>query len=191
MAWIKKLLSPWGIALALLVAFLGWQGYGYWQDRGLQDALMSDPAFATPEMKLDFSKTIPYDPLSFLGRGAHAGLWTWTPKGLDLTPEGSKYFRMEGDQIISQTTAGKRRLARIQLQSTKSDGEQIDFFYEWMEISPAAAALLVPPPKLGEQYLAKATLVREGDTWRVISLETRDFDEPLGHLQDVAHGVRR
>ena len=188
---MKKLFSPWGIALALLTGFLAWQGYGYWFDRGLQDALMGDPAFATPELRLDFPKTIQYDPLSFVGRGAHAGFWTWTPKGLNLTDQGAKYFRMEGDQIVSEAPAGKRRLARIQLQSDTAEGKQIVFFYEWMEISPPAVALLKPPPKLGEPYLAKAMLAREGDGRRVKSLEARDFDEPLGRLQDVAHGVRR
>jgi hypothetical protein len=191
MSSLKKLLSPWGIALGLLLVFLAWQGYGYWKDRGLEQALERDPAFASPELKLDFSKKIQYDPLSFVGRGAHAGLWTWTPKGLELTPEGGKYFRMDGDQIVSQAPAGTRRLTRIQLQSSTAAGTQLDFFYEWVELSPAAEALLKPAPRKGEEYLARAVLERTGAGWQVKSLETRDFDEPLGRLQDIANGVLR
>ena len=187
----KKLLSPWGIAFVLLLVFLAWQGYKYWRDRGLEQALAADPAFASPELKLDFSKNIRWDPLSFVGRGAHAGLWSWTPKGLELTADGGKYFRMDGDQIVSQAPAGARHLTRIQLQSATPAGTQLYFFYQWTDLSPAAELLLKPAPRKGEDYLAKAVLEKTGSGWQVKSLETRDFDESLGRLQDIAHGVQR
>ena len=188
---MKKLLSPWGVALTLLVVFLGWQGYGYLRDRGLEQALAQYQPFATPELKLDFSKHIQYDSLNFVGRAAHAGLWTWTPKGLELTPEGSKYFRTDGDQIVSQAPAGARRVTRIQLQSATPAGTQVDFFYEWTDISPVTQAVLLPAPKKGEEYLGRALFEHASGGWKVKSLETRDFDEPLARVQDVAHGVLR
>ncbi|MBI3935195.1 MAG: hypothetical protein HY316_10935 [Acidobacteria bacterium] len=185
----KRFLTPWKIAAVLLAVFLISQAYLTRRDRVMVSALDSPPAFATPELKLEFSKNIPYDPLSFVGRGARAGFWTWTPQGLELTPEGSKYFRMDGDRMVSQAAAGRRRFSRLRERTTHGENQQIVFFYQWEEITPATAALLFPPPKLGEEYLASAVLVPSGDAWQVSSLETRDFDEPLAHLQSIASGV--
>ena len=187
-AW-KRLLTPWKIAAALLAVFLIAEAYIAWRDQALIGALESAPAFATPELKLSFSKKIQYDPLSFVGRGARAGLWTWTPQGLELTPEGSKFFRMDGETIVSQGAAGRRRLSRIRERTTQAERQQIVFFYQWEEIASPTAALLAPPPKLGDEYLASAVLARSGNGWAVSSLETRDFDEPLAHLQSIASGV--
>ena len=189
-AW-KRLLTPWKIAAALLAVFLISQAYLTWRDSFAVSALNDYQAFAAPELKLSFSKNIQYDPLSFVGRGARAGLWTWTPQGLELTPEGSKFFHMDGEMIVSQGAAGRRRLSRIRERTTQGDRQQIVFFYEWEEISPPLAALLAPPPKLGDEYLASAVLARAGNGWAVSSLETRDFDEPLEHLQSIASGVLR
>ena len=65
------------------------------------------------------------------------------------------------------------------------------FFYRWDEISPVVTALLVPPPKPGDEYLANAVLSRTSGGWELTSLETRDFDEPLARLQSIASGVLR
>src|SRR3989304_4570445 len=157
-AW-KRLLTPWKIAAALLAVFLIAEAYLAWRDQALIGALESAPAFATPELKLSFSKKIQYDPLSFVGRGARAGFWTWTPQGLELTPEGMKYFRMEGDMIVSQVQAGRRKVSRMrnkEMQDGRALRYTIDFFYEWTEISPPAVALLYPPPKINDEYLGKA-----------------------------------
>jgi len=189
-AW-KRLLTPWKIAAALLAVFLVSQVYFTWRDQAIVSALESAPAFATPELKLSFSKNIQYDPVSFVGRGAHTGLWTWTPQGLELTAEGSKYFRMDGETIVSHGAAGRRRLSRIRERITQAESQQIVFFYQWEEIASPTAALLAPPPKLGDEYLASAVLARSGNGWEVSSLETRDFDEPLEHLQSIASGVLR
>ena len=189
-AW-KRLLTPWKIAAVLLAVFLISQAYLTWRDSFAVSALNNYQAFAAPELKLSFSKKTQYDPLSFVGCGARAGLWTWTPQGLELTPEGSKFFRMDGEMIVSQGAAGRRRLSRIRERTTQAESRQIVFFYEWEEIAPPTAALLAPPPKLGDEYLASAVLMRAGNGWEVSSLETRDFDEPLVHLQSIASGVRR
>ncbi len=187
----KRYLTPWKIAVVMVGVFLITEAYLMWRDRAIEAALRNAPAFATPALKLEFSSKIPYDPLSFVGRGAHAGFWNWTPQGLELTAEGSKYFRVDGDQIISNSPAGSRRLTRIQSRSPQGDGQRIEFFYEWVEISPAADALLRPAPKTGEEYLASAALARRGAGWEMTTLETRDFDEPLQRLQDAAGGIRR
>lgn len=189
-AW-KRLLTPWRIAAALLAGFLLSQAYFSWQDRSLIAALNSHPPFAMPAFELRFSRRIPYDPLTFVGRGARAGLWKWTPEGLELTPEGGAYFRMEGEWIVSHAVAGRRRYARLRERTREGEHERIAFFYQWEEISIPAVALLFPPPELGKEYLATAVMSRTAEGWTVRSLQTRDYDEPLAHLQSIASGVRR
>jgi hypothetical protein len=185
----KRLLQPWKIAAALIAVFLISQAFLSWRDRFIVSALEKSPAFAAPEFPLEFSSKIQYDPLTFVGRGARAGFWKWTPEGLELTEDGSRYFRMEGERILSQAAAGRRRFSRLRERTTQGEHETITFFYKWEELSPPTVALLYPPPKLGDEYLASAVLVRSGESWEVTGLETRDFDEPLAHLQAIASGV--
>jgi len=185
------LLSPWGIAAVLVGAFLIVQGYESWRDRGLQAAIEGYEPFASPTFDLQFSRKLPFDPLSFLGRGVQSGLWQWTPEGLILTDEGRKFFEQSGDQFISRASAGRRKVQRMPSIRSPRGGREIEFFYEWTEISPPAVALLYPPPRTGEEYLGRATLAREQGAWKVTSLVTRDFDETLSHLQDIASGVRK
>lgn len=187
----RRFLTPWKIAAVLLAAFLITQGYLWWRSRFIVEVMNDFPAFATPGFKLEFSSKIQYDPLTFVGRGARAGFWKWTPQRLVLTESGRRYFRMEGDKIVSQMTAGRRQLSGLREQSTQGDRIRINFYYRWEELSPPTVALLYPPPKLGEDYLGSAVLVRLGEKWEVTSLETRDFDEPLEHLQSIASGVRQ
>lgn len=189
-AW-KRYLSPWKLALILVAMFLMYQGYQWLRDQELVAALEGTPEFASPELSLTFPKGIQYDPLSFVGRGARAGWWRWTPAGLVLTEEGGKYFRMEDNNIVSHGPAGRRRFSRLRERSAQPDAVRLVFFYRWEQISPPATTLLTPPPQLGSEYLARAVLRREGDTWRLVSLEARDFDEPLQRLRDVASGVLR
>ena len=185
----KRFLTPWKIAAVLIAAFLISQVYFSWRDSFIVSALDNSPAFAAPKFPLEFSKKIQYDPLTFVGRGARAGFWTWTPEGLELTPEGSRFFRMEGEMIASQAAAGRRRFSRLRERTTQGENEKIDFFYQWEELSPPTVALLFPPPELGDEYLATADLVHSGKGWELRSIETRDFDEPLAHLQSIASGV--
>jgi hypothetical protein len=187
----KRMLQPWKIAAVLLGIFLLSQAYFAWSDRFVAATLNSHPAFATPEFPLEFSKTIQYDPLTFVGRGARAGFWDWTPEGLVLTQEGSRHFRMEGDRIVSHAVAGRRHFARLRERVTQGTTERVSFFYAWDELTPPAVALLFPPPKLGDEYLASAVLARSGDGWEVTELETPDFDKPLQQLQAIASGVLR
>ena len=185
----KHLLQPWKIAVFLMAIFLASQAYFYWQDRPIVSALNDDPKFSMPEFPLEFSTTIQYDPLTFVGRGARAGFWDWTPEGLVLTEDGSRYFGMEGDRIVSHTTAGRRRFSRLRERVSLAETETVHFFYLWEEISAPAVALLFPPPKLGDEYRARAELVYVGGTWQVSSVESPDFDEPLQNLQSIATGV--
>src|SRR5688572_14777748 len=136
--WKQRLVSPWGVAGILLAGFLAVQGWQAWRDRALHNAVNNHPPFATPALPLEFSRTIQYDPLTFVGRGARAGFWQWTPQGLNLTELGSTFFRQEGGKFISQATAGRRRLARIRSRAPQGSGQQIEFFYPWTELSPVA-----------------------------------------------------
>ena len=185
------LLSPWGIAAVLVGIFLLAQGYLAWRDRGLVSAIESYEPFAAPPFDLQFSRKLPYDPLSFLGRGAQAGFWQWTPAGLVLTDEGHKFFEQAGDQFLSRSAAGRRTLKRVRSDRTVNGQREVEFFYEWAEISPPAAVLPLPPPRAAEEYLGQASLVQEGGVWKVTSLQTRDFEEPMARLKDAASGVRK
>ena len=187
--WKQRLLSPWGVAAILLAGFLAVQGWQAWRDRALYDAINQYPQFAEPPLPLEFSRTIQFDPLTFVGRGARAGFWEWTPQGLNLTERGSTYFRQEGGKFISQATAGRRRLTRTRSRAQFGPGQQIEFFYECTELSPVAVALLGPAPVLAQEFLATAVVIPEGAAWRVESVVTRDYDEPLANLQEIASGV--
>jgi hypothetical protein len=187
----KRWLQPWKIAAVLVALFLISQAYFSWRDSFLVSALNNSPAFASPEFPLEFSSRIQYDPLTFVGRGARAGFWDWTPEGLVLTTEGSRYFRIEGSRIISHAVAGRRRFSRFRERATQGPTERISFFYVWEELSPPTVALLFPPPQLGDEYLASAVLVRSGEQWEMSALETPDYDKPLQQLQSIASGVLR
>lgn len=177
-----------GLFLAVLLLA---QGYSIWRDRPLEAALNNYPPFATPGLDLRFSPQVPYDPLSFVGRGTRAGLWQWKPAGLVLTEEGRQFFEESGGAILSRAAAGRRKLKRIRSRQARDGMREIDFFYEWTDVSLPASALLLPAPRQGEEYLGQAVLVEEAGTWKVQSLRTRDFEEPRARLQDIASGVRR
>ena len=53
------------------------------------------------------------------------------------------------------------------------------------DVETAAATLVVTATS------SNTMLVPNGNGWQVTSLQTRDFDEALARLQDVAGGVRR
>ena len=185
------LASPWKIAAVLVGIFLVVQGYLSVRDRGVTAAIDGHEPFATPAFPLQFSRKLAYDPLSFLGRGRQEGFWNWTPEGLVLTEEGKKFFEPSGDQFSSRAPAGQRKVRRLSNIVARDGRREISFFYEWTEIAPPAAALLYPPPQPGEEYLGRAVLEQDAGGWRVTSLQTRDFDGSLAHLQDIAAGVRR
>ena len=185
------LLSPWGIAAVLVGIFLLLQGYLAWRDRGLVAAIEGYEPLAAPAFDLQFSRKLPYDPLLFTGRGAQAGFWKWTPAGLVLTEEGQEFFEQSGDQFIGHAPAGRRRLSRIRDIRSQNGQQVIEFFYEWTEVSPLVTALLRPAPRTAEEYLGHAVLEREQGAWKVVSLQARDFEEPMAHLKDIASGIRK
>jgi hypothetical protein len=184
------LMSPWKVAAVLLGIFLLVQGYLVWRDRGVTAALDGYEPFAAPAFPLQFSRKMPFDPLSFLGRGRQAGLWNWTQDGLVLTEEGKKFFEQSGEQFLSRAPAGRRRVTRLRDIGESGGRREVFFFYQWTEVAPPAA-LLYPAPQPGEEYLGRATLEQADGTWRVTSFQTLDFEEPLARLQDIAAGVRR
>lgn len=186
----KRIPSPWGIAVVIMAVFFLGEGYLAWRDRGVESALANDSAFVSPPFELSFSRNIPYDPLSFVGRGAQAGLWKWSPNGLLLTDDGRNYFDESGDRFVSRSAAGKRRVKRIRTNNPVGSGDRkIEFLYEWTEVAKPAAWLLSQPPKLAEEYPGEAVMTREGAGWKVKSLRTLDFEQPMAHLQEAASGV--
>jgi len=183
--------SPREVAAVLVIGFLLVQGYLLIRDRDLTSAIDRHTPFAQPALPLEFSRKMAYDPLSFLGRGRQAGLWDWTPEGLVLTDAGRSFFEASGDRFASRASAGRRRVARISDIVARDGQREIFFFYEWTEITPPAAALLYPAPQTGGEYYGRAVLEQDQGEWKVTSFETRDFDEPLARLRDIAAGVRR
>lgn len=189
-AIFKRILSPWGIAAILMAIFFLGEAYLAWRDRAVEAALANDPAFQSPPFDLSFSKNIPYDPLSFVGRGAQAGLWKWSPNGLLLTDDGRNFFDESGERFVSRSPAGKRRVKRIRTNQPMGSGDRhIEFLYEWTEVTKPAAWLLSHPPRLTEEYPGEAVMTREGAGWKVKSFRAQDFEEPMAHLQEAASGV--
>ena len=186
----KHILSPWGIAVILMAIFFLGEAYLAWRDRAVEAALQNDPAFQSPPFELSFSKNIPYDPLSFVGRGAQAGLWKWSPNGLLLEDEGRRFFEESGELFVSHAPAGKRRVKRIRTNQPVGSGDRrIEFLYEWTEVAKPAAWLLSQPPRLGEEYPGEAVMTRDGAGWKVKSLRAQDFEDPMAHLKEQASGV--
>ena len=187
---VKRMLSPWGIAAIIMAIFFLGEGYLAWRDRAVEAALANDPAFLSPPFELSFSKNIPYDPLSFVGRGAQAGFWKWSPNGLLLTDDGRNYFDEAGERFVSRAPAGKRSVKRIRTNNPVGSGDRkIEFLYEWTEVAKPAQWLLSQPPRLTEEYPGEAVMTREGAGWKVKSLRAQDFEEPMAHLQEQASGV--
>ena len=187
----KLPVSPREVAAVLFIVFLVVQGYLLIRDRDIRTAIDNHAEFAQPALPLEFSRKKDFDPLSFLGRGQQAGLWDWTPEGLELTADGKSFFEQDGDQFISHASAGQRRVTRLSSVDNSDGRREISFFYEWTEITPPAAALLFPSPETGKEFLGRAVLEQDQGQWKVASFETLDFDEPLSRLQDVAAGVLR
>lgn len=179
------------IAAVLFIVFLLVQGYLLIRDRDFRAVIDNHAEFAQPALPLDFSRKKEFDPLSFLGRGQQAGLWDWTPEGLELTADGKNFFEQVGDQFISHASAGQRRVTRLSSVDSRDGRREIIFFYEWTEITPPAAAMLFPAPETGKEYLGRAVLEQDQGQWKVASFATQDFDEPLSRLQDIAAGVLR
>ena len=179
------------IAAVLFIVFLLVQGYLLIRDRDLRTVIDNHADFAHPSLPLEFSRKKDFDPLSFLGRGQQAGLWDWTPEGLELTADGKTFFEQNGDQFISHAAAGQRQVARLSSIDDRDGRREISFFYEWTEVTPPTAALLFPAPETGKEYLGRAVLEQDQGQWKVTSFEVLDFDEPLSRLQDIASGILR
>jgi hypothetical protein len=173
-----------GSVAAVVVVFVSYQLLG---DRKARSIVESQPQFAAPTFAIRFSKHTAYDPLSFVGRGARAGLWKWTPEGLELSPQGRTQFREEGEQFAGEIRAGERRVSKVLKFSEEEGVLAIDFLYEWKTIDPAAAALLNPAPEMGRDYPGQLR-GRAGAGYQVDSVETPDYDQPLARLQAVSSG---
>jgi hypothetical protein len=187
--WKARIISPLGITsillglLLLLLSFLGRR------DDAFEQAMNAYEPFATPAFDIQFNKDVLYDPRSFVGRGRRSSLWEWSQQdGVTLTRLGANFFTSQDTTIVSTNGAGRRRLVRILAEYEGETRREIEFDYEWTEISPPAAALLSPAPRLGESYYGRAVVIEDQNGWSVDSFETRDFDESLDKLRSIASG---
>lgn len=159
------------------------------RDREARLALELHQPFIKPHFDLTFSKTIPYDPLSFVGRGARVRYWEWTPEGLKLAEGGRRYFTDQPTSIFGNIVAGQRQVKKITRLSDRSGDREVRFTYRWVEVTEPAKLLLHDPPKTEGEYEGRALLRKEGGSWRVKYLLTPDYDKPVAALRDEAQGI--
>ncbi len=199
--WKARILSPLGITIILLSLFLLLQSFLGRRDDAVEQAMNAHEPFAAPAFDIQFNDNVSYDPRSFVGRGRRSSLWDWSQQdGVTLTTLGANFFATQDSgqnsgqdtgqdtTIVSTAGAGRRRLVRIRAQYEGENRREIEFDYEWTEISPPAAALLSPAPRLGESYYGRAVVIQDQNDWSVDSFETLDFDESLDKLRTIASG---
>lgn len=186
---------PQVLGLIILALFLPWVLLTGKSERDIRRTLEGYEQFSRPSFEIKFSPVfsprLQWDPLGFMGQGAQAGFWKWTPDRLELTEQGRQYFSDNSSEIASLVGAGHRRVSGIHGFKDAGNRRQVDFQYQWTEITPPAKALLSRAPQLGAQYEGHAVLVNEAGNWRVERLETPAWDRPLALLKDTVAGVKR
>ena len=178
-----------GLAVALI--FLPWVLLTWRSEREIRGAIESFEPFRLPEFPLQFSRTMKYDPLGFLGQGVQAGFWEWTPEGMALAEKGRAYFAETPTEIASVVSAGRRVISKLEGFQDREGRREVRFRYRWTEVTPPAQALLSIAPMPNEDYKGHAVLVKHDGRWRVELLETPDFDHPIARLMDISRGILR
>lgn len=179
------------LGAVVLAIFLPWVLLTGKSERDARRALETYDPFALPPFPLNFSKTIQFDPLGFLGKGMQAGFWQWTETGMVLAEKGRAYFTETPDQIMSVAGAGRRSITSLQGYQDRNGKRELRFRYRWAAITPPASQLLSRPPRLDFEYDGRAILTKQNGGWRVERLETPDFDKMLALLLDTAQGTQR
>ena len=181
----------WILLLAALLLFLPPVTITLVREREARLSLELHTPFAAPSFDLSFPKTVPYDPLSFVGRGRQAGFWEWSPEGLTLAEKGRRFLTDSPSSISGSVVAGRRKVRSIGSVADRAGRREVKFTYVWSEISEPAAALLDRPPARGVEYEGHALLSKEAGVWRMKTLDTPDYDKTLSRLLDEVQGRKR
>lgn len=179
------------LGLAVLLIFLPWVVLTGKSERDARRAIETYDPFALPAFPFQFSRTMKFDPLGFLGQGIRAGFWRWTPSSMALAEGGRPYFSETPEEISAIVGAGRREISRIEGFQDREGRREVRFRYRWIEVTPPARALLSTPPRTGEEYDGRAVLVKRDDRWQVELLGTPDFDRPMALLKDTTQGILR
>jgi len=169
----------WVLVGAVLVVFIPWFAVVMSRESSSQDAIENFKDFAQPHMTIKFSKTIPWDPQSFLGRGRTIGFWDWSEKGVVLTSKGQNIFAEPGGKDISgDVVVGKRKITTVKSVQPVGANREVLFLYAWTELTDVAK-LFSKPPEIGKEYQGLATLVEKTGAWDVKALTTPDFSRAV------------
>lgn len=179
------------LGLAVLLVFLPWMLVCLKAAHDARRAIESYDPFALPDFRIRVSKTMKYDPLGVLGRGARAGFWQWTPEGIVLAAAGRPYFSETPEAIACIVGAGRRAVTEIERYNDREGKREVRFHYRWVQITPPARALLSSAPDPGREYEGRALLVKQNDQWRVQWMDTPHFDKPMALLKDEAAEIQR
>ena len=171
----------WVLVGVVIAVFVPWWAVVYSRESSSQEVLETATAFAKPRVKIKFSKTIQWDPQSFLGRGRKAGFWDWSPKGVVLTPKGQNLFVDDESDISGELVAGERKITTIKSVQPRGAEREVLFLFSWTELTDMTK-LLNAPPVIGKEYQAVARLAEEGGVWKLKSLSTPEFSTSLDVL---------
>src|SRR5438445_4488633 len=125
----------WVLVALVAAIFIPWWALTAARDRSARLAIELHTPFVKPFLDVRFSKKIPYDPQSFIGRGREAGYWEWSPEGLTSTSKGRLYFEDAGDSISGAVAAGKREIRSIESVQDRNGGRQERFHYDRTNMS--------------------------------------------------------
>ena len=179
------------LGIVVVLVFLPWMLLTVKAEHDARQAIESYDPFTLPEFRIRVSKTMKYDPLGVLGRGAQAGFWQWTPAGMVLVAAGRPYFSETPEAIACIVGAGRRAVAKIERNQDREGKREVRFLYRWVEITPPARALLSSAPDPGREYEGRALLVKQNGQWRVQWMDTPHFDKPMALLKDEAAEIQR
>jgi len=179
------------LGIAVLLVFLPWMLLTVTAEHDVSQAIKSYDPFTLPEFRIRVSKTMKYDSLGVLGRGARAGFWQWTPAGIELAAAGRPYFSETPEGIVCIVGAGRRAVTKIERYQDREGKREVRFLYRWVEITPPARALLSSAPDPDREYEGRALLVKQNGQWRVQWMDTPHFDKPMALLKDEAAEIQR
>ncbi len=112
------------------------------------------------------------------------------PPGLVGGEKGRRFFTDSPASISGSIVAGQRKIKSARVQD-RDGGREVQFVYEWSDVSEPAGALLDDPPQATNEYRGRAFLTRAGDTWQVKSLATPDYDQTVSRLLSEVQNAQK
>jgi len=127
------------LGIVVLLVFLPWMLLTVKAEHDVRQAIKSYDPFTLPEFRIRVSKTMKYDPLGVLGRGAQAGFWQWTPAGMVLAAAGRPHFSETPEAIACIVGAGRRAVTKIERYQDREGKREVRFLTAgWKSLRPPA-----------------------------------------------------